>query len=42
VQPGERTYLSELAGHLGLDAGTVARIEEHAAARIAASEGDQR
>lgn len=43
VTPAERTYLSELAGHLRLDAETVARLEDQAAARIQeAAEGVER
>jgi uncharacterized membrane protein YebE (DUF533 family) len=35
VLDGERRYLDELAGHLGLDPAGVARLEQAAAARIA-------
>jgi len=34
VLAGERLYLEELAGHLGLDADAVARLEQQAAERI--------
>jgi tellurite resistance protein len=41
VQPDERRYLEELARHLELDASAVERLEQQAAARIAAaSQGD--
>jgi uncharacterized membrane protein YebE (DUF533 family) len=39
---GERTWLTALAGQLGLDATTVEKLEQHAASRItAAAEGAQ-
>jgi len=37
VSDRERTWLSDLAGHLRLDAGTVAGLEQQAASRIAAA-----
>jgi uncharacterized membrane protein YebE (DUF533 family) len=38
----ERTWLTALAGQLGLDATTVEKLEQHAASRItAAAEGAQ-
>jgi tellurite resistance protein len=37
VSERERSWLTELAGQLRVDAGTVAGLEEHAAARIAAA-----
>jgi uncharacterized membrane protein YebE (DUF533 family) len=37
VSDRERSWLTELAGHLRVDAGTVAGLEEQAAARIAAA-----
>ena len=37
VGDGERRYLQELAGHLGLDAAAVARLEHQAADRISAA-----
>lgn len=39
VLPGEREYLTRLAGHLGIDAATVERLEQQAADRIAAAAG---
>lgn len=43
VSPGERSYLTELAGHLRLEPEVVARLEEQAAGRIqAAAEGAER
>jgi uncharacterized membrane protein YebE (DUF533 family) len=42
VNETERTYLNELAGHLGLEATVVADLEQRAASRIqAAAEGAQ-
>lgn len=37
VQPGERQYLVDLAGQLGLDANTTEQLEEQAASRISAA-----
>ena len=43
VTPAERSYLTELAGHLRLEPEAVARLEEQAAGRIqAAAEGAER